>query len=262
VLGPNLFNLFIDDIPKPPDVTAHLYADDTAYLASSMQANIIVQKLQNVACIVEEWCSKWRVQMNPDKTIAVCFTPSSKQKFIPKTKINFLGVNIPWSSEVTYLGVTLDKKLKYTNHIKNRINKAQAARHILNPLLISKQLSIRSKRTLYISILRPMLLYASEIWLTTSQTNIKKIEQFQAKVLRKITNLPYFVRNNIIRNDLNLNTINEYILKMAKRFYNKPNNDNNSTLKEALDYDQKVFMEFKARPKQIIQLYNTSSDEN
>jgi hypothetical protein len=261
VLGPLLFNLFINDIPSTDNCSIHLYADDTAILSTSSHTKMLIKRLQEAADSITEWCDKWRVKMNPAKTVAVVFRPSRKRRYQPESHVNFMGQQLPWSSSVKYLGMILDIRLTYKEHISKRLILTAAARKKLNPLIWSKKLSLRCKKLLYTSILRPMITYACPIWLTATKSQIERVEVFQNKVLRSVTRAPQFVRNSIIRQDLNLETIQDHVSRLAKRFYHDPERTGNRPLAEALDYQDTVFMDFKARPRQVLRLLACSSDE-
>ena len=72
---------------------------------------------------------------------------------------------IPYSPSVKYLGITLDfKKLTFQNHITKTINKAYGALSILYPFFKTRTLSQRTKVTLYVTMVRSILLYRYEAW--------------------------------------------------------------------------------------------------
>jgi hypothetical protein len=252
VLGPGLFSLFINDMPCPEGVSLHLYADDTAALTTSKSVDFIVKRLQSAADAIADWCKKWRVVMNPKKTEAVLFRATNKRKFIPRDQVTFFGTKIPWSKQVKYLGVVLDSALKFSSHIQARLQIANRMKGCLNAILSSRKVALSCKRRIYTAMLRPTLLYASQVWITTSPSNMRRLEQYQAKVLRKITAAPAYVRNTIIQADLKIDPIQEYISKMALRFYSDPDKSGNRPLMDALDYNEKVCQDYKLRPRQLL----------
>ncbi|UYV63510.1 hypothetical protein LAZ67_2004380 [Cordylochernes scorpioides] len=133
--------------------------------------------------------------------------------------------------------MTLDEHLTSKRHIENRINLAKAAQHRLSLLLGPKsKLSLNSKRTIYTSIIRPILIYGHPIFMTAHKTILKKLEVFENKMIRKIMSPPWYVRNTILRNDLNIENIKDYIIRQAFKFYEKSEKLENPTLKEATNY--------------------------
>jgi hypothetical protein len=66
--------------------------------------------LEKALSTVKKWCEKTNLSINPTKTVIIPFTRKREIKGL-KEPILF-NKTIQLSSEVTYLGVTLDKGLK------------------------------------------------------------------------------------------------------------------------------------------------------
>ena len=56
---------------------------------------------------------------------------------------------------------------------------------------------------------------------TAAKSHISKIETEQAKILRTITNDPWYVRNDEIRKDLEIPTVQEEIKKVCGKVQTK-----------------------------------------
>ena len=80
------------------------------------------------------------------------------------------------------------------------------------------QLSMSNKILIYKCILKPVWTYGAQLWGSASKSNINIMERFQSKCLRIITNAPWFVPNEIIRNDLNIKTVEEEITRIRSRY--------------------------------------------
>ena len=117
-LGPVLYSLYINDIPKPVDhrVTNALYADDTAIMVKSLNVQILGKLLQNHLNLLDEYFLEYGLKVNVDKCQATLFT--RKLKIIPP-KITLSNRELVWTRQTKYLGVTLDKNLSFRPHIKN-----------------------------------------------------------------------------------------------------------------------------------------------
>lgn len=67
----------------------------------------------------------------------------------------------------------------------------------------------------------PTWTYGIQLWGSTSNSNIEILVRFQSKVLRIIVDTPWFVTNDIIRQDLNILTVNEAIGIHASNYANR-----------------------------------------
>lgn len=176
---------------------------------------------------------RWRIKINPNKTQAIYF--SHKFKLPPKIHIN--NQPIPWSNNITYLGVIIDRRLTWNLHIKKISRSYNFSLHKLNNLLNSNHLNIRNKILLFKSYILPTITYASPVWAFAADTHINKLQTLINKTLRRIRRAPWYVRNSTIRKDLQIPTLRDIIQKLSINFYNTLNNLDNEIILELPDYD-------------------------
>ena len=71
VLSPALFNIFLNDIPKPKKCDIAIYADDTALIASTHNHNSaqLSTKLSNGFKRLNKYFEKWRISVNNQKKL-------------------------------------------------------------------------------------------------------------------------------------------------------------------------------------------------
>jgi hypothetical protein len=90
------------------------------------------------------------------------------------------------------------------------------------------QLSLYNKVLVYKAILKPIWSYGIQLWGSASKSNIEILERFQAKVLRSITDSPWYVPNSFIARDLSIMTeqaaIGYHSNKYKARMNHHPNN--------------------------------------
>ena len=170
LLSPNLFLFYLNDIPKSSKTSISLFADDTAIIAESWKANMANKYLQSHINVLQEYYDKWKIKINPNKTTLVHFTTKSKEK--ANINVSFNGQIIQEQKELKYLGLTLNKNLTFSSHIKNTLKKANAALNATYPL-ISKfsKIDLKHKLRLYNQGIKPILLYANPIWSKTYNRN-------------------------------------------------------------------------------------------
>lgn len=123
VLSPTLFNVYFHDLPKPRDGEVLQLADDTAFLASSKATSTVVRRLQLASSKFTRYFHKWKVRVNATKSKAVLFTRKIAKRHRPTSRVTVDGTEIDWSNNLVYLGMTLDKRLTFKDHITTVISK-------------------------------------------------------------------------------------------------------------------------------------------
>jgi len=96
----------------------------------------------------------------------------------------------------------------------------------------------RIKLLVYKVILKPVWTYGIQLWGTASNSDLKILERFQSKVLRIITDAPWYIPNAIIKRDLQIPTVKQEARKYSgnyrKRLDAHPNNLANALFQEKL----------------------------
>ena len=184
ILGPVLFNIFINDIfnfVKKCDL--YNYADDNTLSRADKDINIVKQDLENDSLILINWFSDNKMQANPDKFQAIAIG-SKTQKH--KLEFNINDINISCDEDVKLLEVTLDFKLNFSSHVSNICRKASRQLNVLKRL--SKQLCKLGKLNIYYSFIMSNFNYCPLTWHFCGEVNAKKMENIQKRALRFIYN--------------------------------------------------------------------------
>ncbi|KFM56804.1 putative RNA-directed DNA polymerase from transposon BS, partial [Stegodyphus mimosarum] len=72
---------------------------------------------------------------------------------------------------------------------------------------------------MYLTLIRPIMLYAVSAWETANKTDRAHLDVLQNKILTTIMNIPWFVRNVQIQNDLQIKSMHEQILIISCNFF-------------------------------------------
>ena len=211
-IAPFLYSVFTHDIPKTPFTFLGTYADDTLISASHQDSATACRMIQSHLNMINQWTKRWKIKVNETKSTHVTFT--LRKLVCPP--ITFNNLVIPSSDEVKYLGLTFDKRLNWSSHLKQKRKSLNSRLHLLRPLLKSK-LSLTNKLTIYKSIIRPAWLYGIQLWGPAKPSNTKTLQAFQSICLRLITSAPWYVTNKNLHKDLNMPTLND----LAKSYYSK-----------------------------------------
>ena len=133
-----------------------MYADDIVLLSKTANG------LQTLLCRLEEFCTKWNLRVNLDKTKIIIFNKAGR---VLKGH-NFLYGNklLEHVNEYKYLGIYFRSSGVFTQGIKYLCNKALKAIFCIRKALMSDCMNTGLYVTLYNHCVKPILLYGSEVW--------------------------------------------------------------------------------------------------
>ena len=122
ILGPILFLIYINDLFNVcQHVMPILFADDTNLFLSGhnldMMETIINQELKEIS----EWLKVNKLSLNIKKTHYMIFT--TKRKRLVDVSLQIDGHIINETNSTKFLGVIIDNKLSWKNHIKHVVGK-------------------------------------------------------------------------------------------------------------------------------------------
>ena len=126
VLGPILFLIFINDLPKCTACPVCLFADDSKIYCKVPRGNKVKPELegrhellQNDLNKLQEWADKWKMSFNVDKCKIMHLGYDNG-----KHEYTLNGTTLMETTEEKDLGVLIDKDLKFSSHIKGIVAKA------------------------------------------------------------------------------------------------------------------------------------------
>ncbi|GFX36610.1 probable RNA-directed DNA polymerase from transposon X-element [Trichonephila clavipes] len=233
LLGPLLFNLYINDIPDYSLTKINLYADDTAIHATYKKLETISFALNKHLLLLQNFYDKWKISINVEKSTAIIFT---KKQSLPPPIIMY-NTQIPWSQEAKYLGIIFDTHLTWKQHIYYVRDKFRKIMFKLYPLIgRNSYLSIENKVLLYTAVMRPILAYACPVWGYAAKTNINILDTLQNSLIRMIVKAIRYMRNDHIRKALKINSFKSHIQNIAINFFNDLETTNNINMQNLSHY--------------------------
>ncbi|GFS71712.1 RNA-directed DNA polymerase from mobile element jockey [Trichonephila clavipes] len=230
VLSPYLYNIYTHDFPQHSTVSTCLFADDSAVLSQGVQLKYTIKAIRNFLDKLETWLTHWRIEINVDKSQVIIFR---KWGVIdPPFQLTLFDDNIQWVSVVKYLGLFIESRLTFKKHIGYLAEKFWGRIHLAISLVGRRSpLSLENKVILYKKILRPVITYGSPVWGAAAATHMKKIQVIQNKILRVMTNAPWYIRNDVIHNDLHMEPISNYITKLSRNILKSMESHDNPIIK-------------------------------
>jgi hypothetical protein len=82
-------------------------------------------------------------------------------------------------------------------------------------------MALDSKVLLYKTIIRPICTYGIELWGCARKWNITIMQRSQSKILKMITNAPWYVTNQTLHEDLNIPYITEVNQERSIKHHDK-----------------------------------------
>ena len=184
VLGPLLFLIYINDLTENISSNIKLFADDVALFIKVVDPTLSCYTLQGDLEKITKWANTWKMQFNPDPTkpaTEVIFSHKINKPFHPTLTLN----NIPVKTEncTVHLGVTLDSKLNFSDHIAEQIKTANKGVSLLK--FLSTFTNRNTLNMLYKMHVRSHLDYGDVIFhdQLSSSTNILEKLQYKAALI-------------------------------------------------------------------------------
>ena len=134
VLGPLLFSIYINDLPKVSSFETRLFADDTALMLTDSTLKSLNEKVNAELSKVGNWLNSNKLSLNYFKTTYLLIEPKANNSTFHNFNVNLKGIKIQKSLSTKYLGVILDENLDWKLHIKYLHTKLSQAVGILAKL--------------------------------------------------------------------------------------------------------------------------------
>ena len=186
VMGPLLFLIFINDIANNVDSKIRLFADDCLLykkIATTEDCNLLQKDLDTLV----EWSKTWGMAFNVKKCNVLSITNKTKNRVVNEYQME--NQPIKTIDSTPYLGVIINKKLQWSEHIDKITS---AANRMLGFLTRTMRRCPQSlKEQAYTTTVRPKLEYCSSIWDPHEKKYIKKCEMVQHRAARFVKNIPH-----------------------------------------------------------------------
>ena len=184
VLSCLLFNVFLSDLPKTHNVAQTLFADDLLLHVSGRDNTFMERSLNRAIASIDVFARLWKLRINPDKC---AYSVMSKSAVVPKLKLRLGQDDIRFEANIKYLGLIFDKSLTMAQHFdyvtEKASKRANILRHLAGTTWGSEQEVLRN---LYLSFIRPILDYGSELFVCASESQLKKLYVIQNRCLNVI----------------------------------------------------------------------------
>ena len=154
-----------------------------------------------------KWCICNKLTINCDKTYFVLFHTVNKP--VPDDLIEIVTpqMTIKRATEMKYLGLLLDQKLNYNEHVQSICNSILKYFGIFNH--IKHKVNKKTARQLYFAFVSSRIKYGIEIYGNCSERNVNKIHTMQNKLLKLLLQLDRLTPTSVLHKNLNILKIND-----------------------------------------------------
>jgi hypothetical protein len=124
--------------------------------------------------------------------------------------VNINQTDVPHVETVKYLGIHFDRRLTWKDHVSSKRKQLHLQTCEIKWLIgRHSPLSLENNIHIYKTVLKPVWTYGIELWGCASNSNIEIIQLYQSKLLRTITNAPWYVNNRTLHSDLHIRYVRE-----------------------------------------------------
>ena len=173
VLGPILFQIYIDDMTRNLDCESYLYADDTK-IAMETSTQEQIQKLQQNINKMQRWAENARMKFNLKKCAVLHFGKNNRN-----SAYELCQQTIRNSSTERDLGVLISDTGKFNEHVESVISKANQLIGLVKRNFVTKDAEVMRK--IYETYIRPVIEYASPVWNPVQKGLINKLSKLQRR---------------------------------------------------------------------------------
>lgn len=208
VLGPILFILYINDVKDVVTLgNLNLFADDTVLfvIADSIEAAYAVMRVELNK--LTKWLKIKKLKLNVTKTKYMVITNKSRNGYLDTLSID--GEVVEQVKLVKYLGVIVDEKLNFNEHIDYIIRKAASKYGML--CKINKYLTFDNKIMIYKTLIAPHFEYCASILFLASKRQMRRMQTVQNRTMRLILGCDRKTSSQLMREVLQWMSVSERI---------------------------------------------------
>ena len=162
------------------------FTDDSSISTTAINIDHLLLTLKHESVLAVKWFTDNQMIVNPDKFQAMILQNSRNSKNYEPVKLEIESTKIETKSAVKLLGITIDNKINFEEHISELYKKASMQLNAINRL--HRFMGKEQKEALINSFIFPNFNYFPLVWHFCSCKSSQKIEKIQPHCLRIIYN--------------------------------------------------------------------------
>ena len=186
VLGPLMFLIYINDLTDNISANIKLFADDSSLFIKVRDIHLAQETLTNDLDKITCWAKKWRMKFNPEiskQAIEVIFTSRYSKGKGDHPLLTFNDIPVARQDSTKHIGMILDEKLSFNQHIIEKIEKAKKGLSLMK--FLSTFINRKTLDLTFKMHVRPHLEYGDIIYHKCAAYLMEKLEsiQYQAGII-------------------------------------------------------------------------------
>ena len=194
ILGPLIFNIYLIDLFLfTDDADIANYADDNSPYACHLDMDAVILQLEKDSRVLLEWVSNNVLKANPDKFHLLLSDPN------PILSVEVDQFTISNSKHEKLLGVTIDNKLSFNEHVAGICKKASQKLHAL--ARVSQYMNIEKRKVIMRAFINAQFGYCPLVWMFHNRTLNNRINKIHERALRIVYNNDNATFNELLKKD-------------------------------------------------------------
>ena len=155
-----------------------LFADDTSILEVITDPVTSFEKINRDLSRLHVWSNQWLVKFNPTKTKYIIFT--KKLQTLNYTDLYINNEKLQKVRQHKQLGIIFNDRMTWEHHINENCKKAMNRLTALKR--IGSKIPRKSKFTIYIAFIRPILEFGSQLYDNCTADCLIKLNAYKGNV--------------------------------------------------------------------------------
>ena len=217
ILGPLFFNIYLSDLFMFYETSnVANYADDNSPYSCNKDIESVILQLESDSKILLNWVSQNGLKANPDKFHLILSEPSTEYSIQIE---NFIIRN---SKSKKLLGITIDNKLTFDEHVSSLCDKASQKLHALSR--VARYMNIKQRQIIMKSFINSQFGYCPLVWMFHSRKINNRINKLHERALRIVFNDNVSTFRNLLIKDNSVTIHERNIQALAIELYKVLNN--------------------------------------
>ena len=190
VIGPLLFLVYANDLLGCVEhCKAISFADDTTLFITGSDLSSLSRQMNSDLAVVDDWCLANSLALNAKKCEYMVFNEKATDRNNINFQISVQGNDIKRVSKFKLLGVIVDERLTWKDHI-NYIS-SKISQGLYGMRRVKHYVSRETLTKIYYAFVHSHLSFGNAIWGNTFDKYLNQLVVLQKKAVRIIHNAPY-----------------------------------------------------------------------